>query len=255
MCATAAKLHEPVVLHDMPEATYGRLMRALGQHRLEHAYRDDVLEVFSPLLHGIDWRTYERILAAFGDRRFPHTYDNGNLEIMMSPSREHERIKRLLGRIVEMASIEFGMWICSTSSETQRNELLAKGLEPDESYYLRPRKRGQKLPLDPKGAPDLAIEIDLRRTELKRFRSYAALGVRELWRYRRNKVEILRPSMNEGSELIERSEVFPLLTANDLTRFVKRLQKRDENLTVLEFVSWLRKKIEKSRQSPRKRET
>jgi hypothetical protein len=157
--------------------------------------------------------------------------------------------------MVEMASIECGFWIMSTSSETYRSKLLLRGVEPDESYYLRPKKRGAKIPLDPSGPPDLAIEIDLRRTELKRVQSYAKLGVRELWRYRKGNVEILRLSDDLSMEPADQSVVFSALAAKDLTRFVKRLQKTDENSTVLEFVAWLRKKIKESARSSRKKES
>ena len=52
------------------------------------------------ILEPIQWSTYLAILNDVDNRHGGITYDQGVLEIM-SPSRPHERIKRLLGRMVE----------------------------------------------------------------------------------------------------------------------------------------------------------
>ena len=47
------------------------------------------------LLSGISWATFESLLADTQNHGTRFTYDRGYLE-MMSPSREHERVKRSL---------------------------------------------------------------------------------------------------------------------------------------------------------------
>ena len=106
MSASALESGEAVLLFDIPRETYAGILAALGKRRFPHTYRDETLEVLSPVLHGISWIAYEEILESFGDRHFCHTYQNGALEFMMSPSREHERIKILLQRIVHIATAE-----------------------------------------------------------------------------------------------------------------------------------------------------
>src|SRR5258708_37716742 len=52
------------------------------------------------VLHGVSWNTYQALRQDLGDRPIRLTYDGRNLEIM-SPSRDHERLKKLLGRMIE----------------------------------------------------------------------------------------------------------------------------------------------------------
>jgi Uma2 family endonuclease len=256
MSATVAREPKPVLLFGVSWDTYDRIVKALGDHRFRHTYQEGTLEVLWPVLYGIDWRTYERIVQAFGDRRFHHTYQEGALEFLMSPSLEHERIKGFLGRLVETMALECNIWIVLAGSTTQWSKPTMQGLEPDESYYIRPKRPSAKGFPDATLRPDLAIEVDLRRTELKRARSYAKLGVNELWRYRQGIVEILQRKGDATLKSIEKSQVLPYLTATDLTRFVKRMQDTDANEATVEFISWLRKQIKKSaRSSQKKKET
>ena len=51
--------------------------------------------------HGVPWTHYDAHLALRGERSSPRiAYFEGALELM-SPSREHERIKSYLGRLIE----------------------------------------------------------------------------------------------------------------------------------------------------------
>jgi Uma2 family endonuclease len=243
MSASVAKVPKSVLLFGVSWDTYDRILKALGDHRFRHTYQEGTLEVIWPVLDDIDWQTYERIVRAFGDRRFHHTYQDGALEFMMAPSLEHERIKRLLGRFVETMAIECKFWIIMAGSTTQWNKRTLQGLEPDESYYIRPKPPERRNFPDATMRPDLAIEVDLRRSELKRAVSYAKLGVRELWRYRHGVVEILQPEGASSLKSIEKSQVLPYLISVDLTHFVNRMQETDENVATDEFIKWLRKAI------------
>ena len=99
------------------------------------------------VLHDVSWESYTRLLEALGDRRLRHAYDRGTLE-MMSPSEKHESLKRFIGRLIETASLECGMSIRSVGSATQRRKALGQGLEPDESYYIAPAGRRKSAPPD-----------------------------------------------------------------------------------------------------------
>lgn len=62
------------------------------------------------VLNDISWEAYERLLEAFGDRRLRHSYDDGTLEIM-SPLKRHDRAKKLIARLIEMAAYELDIEI------------------------------------------------------------------------------------------------------------------------------------------------
>ena len=172
----------------------------------------------------------------------------------MSPSEEHERIRSLLGAIVQMTAVECNYWIKSIGSTTQCAEMLLHGLEPDASYYLSRRRsknyREEKKP----SAPDLAIEVDLRHPALGRARSYAKLGVSELWCYRKGVVHFFRLSQDGEYRPANRSSLLPVLAGTHLTRLVKEMFETDESSTMRAYLRWLRKEIKKSSRPSRKKE-
>jgi Uma2 family endonuclease len=243
MCATTADSTTTVLLFDVPWTAYTGLIDALPEHRLRHTYQEGTLELFKNVLYDVPWGAYEKILSAFGDRRFPHTYREGALEIMMSPSEEHEQIKSFLGRLIELAALELGIHFKAVGSATQRDKKLLQGLEPDESYYIPyvAKPHGKATSAQKKSPPDLAIEVDLRKLDLERMKSYAKLGIRELWRYRKGKVEFFFLSPERSYELVGKSRVFPVIGSKDVTRFVKKMQATDDFSATRSFISWLTK--------------
>jgi Uma2 family endonuclease len=116
------------------------------------------------LLQGISWDTYHALVQELESQPGKRlTYDNGLLEIFM-PLPIHEKNKKYLARLVEIITMTLGIEICSLGSCTWNRRDLAKGLEPDECYYIQNEAiiRGKStidLTLDP--PPDLAIEIDM----------------------------------------------------------------------------------------------
>jgi Uma2 family endonuclease len=251
MCATAAKPHDTVLLFDVPWTTYDRLINAFGDHRFPHTYQEGTLEVLSPILYGVDWRMYEKILRAFGDRRFPHTYQDGTLEIMMSPSERHEEIKEFLGYLIKTTAIACGFWIRSTGSATRRDKALLQGLEPDQSYFIEAKPPG-KRPRSDQTAPNLAVEVDLRSVAAHRLESYAKLGVRELWRYRKGRVELFRLVEGHRYESVEQSGLLTILTAKQINHFLSRMLDVGEASATRAFLAWLPKQTKSTRSSRRK---
>ena len=118
------------------------------------------------LIPNVAWSAYQALVNGVDSGGTRFTYDRGFLEIM-SPSRGHERIKRLLGRMVEMLTLERKIPISSGGSTTLKNEMSQRGLEADECYYIahesQMRGRDDYNPdVDP--PPDLVIEVDLSRS-------------------------------------------------------------------------------------------
>jgi len=193
------------------------------------------------VLDDASWELYEKLLRDIGDRPIRINYDQGRLE-MMSPLPEHERPKKLIGRLVEALTEERGMEVASLGSTTFRRKDRAKGLEPDECYYFKDERkmRGRKrlnLKTDP--APELVVEIDITHRSVGREPIYAGLGVPEIWRRDGTRLECLELV---GREYRPRkmSLAFPFLAPGELTRFVRMWNREGENAIVRKFREWVR---------------
>lgn len=258
MRASTVKSTNSILLFDVPWKAYEGLIDALPDHRVPHTYQEGTLELFKTVFYDVSWEAYEEILEAFGDRRFPHTYQDGALEIMMSPSEDHEQIKSFLGRLIEITCLELGVHFKAVGSATQRKKARLQGLEPDESFYVPyvPKQhtvgaRGAEK----KQVPNLAIEIDLRKLDIPRLTSYAKLGVRELWRYHKRKVEFFILSRSKEYKRVGASRIFPMIGSKDVTRFLDEMRVTDDYSATQSFLDWLRKQIKKSAQPSRKKES
>jgi len=165
------------------------------------------------VLYNIGWSTYEAILADNGNPGTRLTYDRGTLEIM-SPSEEHERCKKLLGRMIEAMTEELAIPIRSAGSTTWKSRIREQGLEPDECYYVasESRVRGRKevdLTVDP--PPDLAVEVEITSRWVDKMPIYAALGVGEVWRYDGKALRVEQLQADGTYARQPRSPSFPFL--------------------------------------------
>jgi Uma2 family endonuclease len=194
------------------------------------------------ILKHISWQTYQSLIIDF--EREPAmrlTYDRGTLEIRM-PLAPHETYKKILGRLIEAATEELNLEIRSLGSLTCSRENLAKGLEPDQCYYIQNEAmvRGvEQIDLAKLPPPDLAVEIDITSSSLDRFSIYAALKVPEIWRY---DGQILTIYELVGSEYVIRdsSIALPRLMTADILRFLSLSASIGENNLVKQFRQWLR---------------
>jgi Uma2 family endonuclease len=88
------------------------------------------------VLPSMTWQQYESLLTVFGDRPgLRLIYLEGTLEILM-PSPEHERIKKIVARLLERYAEEMDILLHGCGSTTFRQAATAQGLEPDESYCI-----------------------------------------------------------------------------------------------------------------------
>jgi Uma2 family endonuclease len=197
------------------------------------------------VIHGVSWDEYDALLAAIPERRLPHTYDRGTLEIM-SPSKPHEWIKKLIGRMVEAMTLELNVPIQSVGSTTLRRELSKRGLEPDDSYYIANelQVRGKDtLDLETDPPPDLVIEVDVTSSCLDRLDVYAKLRVPEIWRHDGGTLTflVLHPTGDYRPQAS--SLAFPLLKPGDIQRFLDEHAKQDENSIIRAFLEWVRRHL------------
>ena len=195
------------------------------------------------VLYDVPWSLYDQILRDIGDSnavRF--TYDSGRLEIM-SPSGFHEAVKTIAARLIETFAQESGIPIEGYGTWTMKREDLAKGLEPDECYYVQTLPLiGQKIELDltVDPPPDLAIEVDISPHDVAREPIYAALGVGEIWRYDGRRMIILRRTPDAEYVEVGQSLSLPTFPIEDFNRFLQIGIQSRQHAAVEALREWLR---------------
>ena len=146
------------------------------------------------VLYGVSWRAYESLLKEVGDGHVRLTYDDGALEINL-PGKRHEKYKNVLGRMIELMSLERDIPISSYGEATMKKKRARKGAEPDESYYVQnePKVRGRiEFASKSYPPPDLVVEVDISSHSIAKEPIYAALGVPEVWRFDGTRLQSLQ---------------------------------------------------------------
>jgi Uma2 family endonuclease len=124
-------------------------------------------------MHGMSWQAYEALLAWRGESSAVRmTYLEGELELM-TPSIDHEDLKKRLARLVEAWAEEADVPLEGAGSWTLRDESVERGAEPDECYVVGSLKGVH--------APDFAIEVIWTHGGIDKLEVYRKLGVREVW--------------------------------------------------------------------------
>ncbi len=193
-------------------------------------------------LTNIRWPTYLALLADLGEHRGRLTYDQGRLEIV-SPSKKHEHLKKLVGRLIEAFSEELEIKIQSVSSTTLNREDLQKGVEADECYYVQNEaavRNEEEIDLTRDPPPDLAVEVEVSRRLIPRAPIYAAMGIPEIWRYDGDRLRVSHLQQGEYVEA-EQSTVFPMLPLAELARHLAQRKQIDETQLVRSFRRWVRR--------------
>lgn len=162
-------------------------------------------------LDDVTWEDYRRILAIRGDRSVPRmAYLEGRLELM-NPSKTHEGIRGMIGRLLEAWCIDRGIDVTPLGSWTLENKAAARAVEPDECYVLGDNPEAQR--------PELAIEVIWTSGGIGKLEIYRKLDVREVWIWKKGTL-VPYALREEKFEAITRSELFPELDLELLNRFV-----------------------------------
>ena len=203
----------------------------------------------SMTLTGIRWQTYEALVADLSrDRRLRVSFLRGKLEIR-EPLPEHERFRKLAGRLVETIAEGLGVAIAPFGSTTLRRPELA-GAEPDECFYVRNLQAVcglRRLDLERDPPPDLVVEIDITSSSVDRLGIYGVLGVGEVWRYDGTTLTIygFLPGENEGDryQVLDHSGVFPMIPVAGIEQFLQRAIAGEHLQVVREFWEWVRSRL------------
>lgn len=150
--------------------------------------------------YGVPWSHYEVELALRGESSLPRmAYLQGALEIM-SPSRDHERIKSYIGRLIEAYALEAGLDLSPYGQWTLKKAPREAGLEADECYIMGADQD--------KPAPDLAIEVVWTSGGIDKLEIYRRLGIGEVWFWRDDAIRVYVLAGDRYEEA-ERSKVLP----------------------------------------------
>jgi Uma2 family endonuclease len=150
------------------------------------------------VLHGVSWSDFETLLAIRGDAAGVRmAYLEGTLELM-TPSRDHEILKKTLARLLEAYAEELGIELEGYGSWTLKRQETKRGVEPDECYSIGRAGR----------VPDLAIEVVWTSGGLDKLEIYRRLGVREVWRWDEGVIAMFA-LRGDRYEHISRSELLP----------------------------------------------
>jgi Uma2 family endonuclease len=133
------------------------------------------------VLHNVSWEDYERVLEIRGDHSAPRIrYLEGELEIM-SPSKDHEQIKSLIGRLLETWCLDRGIELMPLGSWALKEKKESRGAEADECYIFGRESRDR---------PQLAIEVEWTHGGVDKLAIYERLGVEEVWFWRKGIIEV-----------------------------------------------------------------
>ena len=125
----------------------------------------------------------------------------------------HESIKSLIGRLVEVYCLEAGIEFSAFGAWTLEDKELELGLEPDECYVLGPARETTR--------PDLAIEVVWTSGGINKLDLYRALGVAEVWFWRRGVITAWQLS-DDGYVEAATSKALPGIDLAQLAGFLDR---------------------------------
>jgi len=152
-------------------------------------------------LRGVSWDDFEKLLAIKGDDLVPRVaYLEGTLELM-TPSEDHEALKKRIARLLEAYAEELGIELEGIGSWTLKRQREKRGVEPDECYSIG-RVRAKM--------PDLAIEVNWTSGGIDKLDIYRGLGVREVWMWDQGQIVVFA-LRGAAYERLTRSEILPQL--------------------------------------------
>ena len=193
-----------------------------------HALRADAGTIVE--LAAVDWnRHYRRVWLDPTD----------GLITLMSPSRLHEDLAKILDIVVDAAgSMLVGAVDGLRSTRLRRpDDPPGTGMEPDCAFYVGERARGYRDALIEGEAaadaflectaPDLVVEVEITSVDEGKIERYGGMGVRELWRLygrkgtRELRAEFLALSPGSSPRELHASRVLEGLTPEDVCEAVE----------------------------------
>ncbi|TWT97529.1 Uma2 family endonuclease [Neorhodopirellula pilleata] len=184
------------------------------------------------LMDNVRWETY--VALADGRRgSLPRiVYDRGLMELM-SPKKEHEKIKTLLGRLIAAYAEAVELDIDSVASLTFRREDLQRGFEADESFYVvhaESMRVREEIDLSTDPPPELVIEVEMTTSAIRKLELFAKLGIGEVWRHDGEQLRVYHLDGEAYREVSESHVLLGFPLAKSQTVLAKRNQESEISL-------------------------
>ncbi len=195
------------------------------------------------VFRGVDWSFYERLVDSIPESSNIHVdYDGKDLEIMgIGPN--HEDVKTLLGRFVNLLAAHSRRPCKCLGSTTWKRREIARGVEADQCFYFDADKLatvarlGRSNDVSAFPNPDLAIEVDLSQPQVDRAGIYAALRVAEVWRYGADGLVIERLTADGRYEQVE-SSAFLNVRPDEIVRWIIQEDTTDDSAWTRRLWDW-----------------
>lgn len=190
----------------------------------------------------VEWSEYERLHQQLppDSNLVQVSFSEGVLQLM-STSTLHETYAQFINGLMRLLSLRLRIDIRFFGTATIKKSRKQKGLEPDACFYVQTVPQlGKRLKLDFEvdPPPDVALEVDIYHGSVSKMPIYAALEIPEVWRYD-NKVLTIHLLRDGQYQQTESSAALPMLTAEDLTRFLDLMKEKGEFEAMLDFEDWL----------------
>ena len=225
-----------------PSATVARNARAGSPHRPPQRATDR-----NP---GVEWDLYDRLSDAIGERQRVYlAYDGKDLEIM-TKGPVHEDYRGLFGRLINALTFELAIPSIDLGETTwKRSEAGARPgsrpvlLLPDrETGDQRGGPGAQSNDVADYPNPDLAIEIDISRSQVDRSEIYAALQVAEVWRFDGESLTIEQLGADRKYITSESSRFLPIRT-EEVIRWLVEADVSDRLAWEQRLRAWIRAEL------------
>lgn len=171
---------------------------------INNAYEDKDKTI---ILADTGWNDYLELSEQNPKYRFSYYK---NVITIMSPSRNHERIKKTVAILIETyCRLNQTQFFAFGSSDIKTPPLAAK--QPDESYCFETEK----------DIPDLAIEVVFSSGGIKDLEKYKVLGIKEVWFWENNQLNIY-VLIDSNYCLMLNSFYLPTISIDLLNKYISR---------------------------------
>lgn len=127
-----------------------------------------------------NWQQFKTIQSIINDQSTAKiSYLDGQIQLMTT-GEEHERIKTILGFLIELYLCEKEIDYIPVGSATREAKIKGASFQPDESYYLDKTRKH----------PDFAVEVVFTSGGVDKLEKYKRFEVTEVWFWQNNQLLI-----------------------------------------------------------------
>ena len=160
------------------------------------------------ILTDVTWEDYKQLSSPDFDN-YLISYFKNQITIM-SPGKNHERISKLIGILVETYCFHLGISYYPFGS-TRLEKVGKVGKEPDQAYAFG----------EDKNKPDLAIEVNCTSGSLDDLDKYKFLKIKEIWIWQSQELKFYSLKEN-GYQEIAKSIHLDKISARALVEYINR---------------------------------